>query len=32
MDESHKHIVEGNKPDIEEHVMYDPIYVKFKNM
>lgn len=32
MDESYKLNVEWNKPDTEEYVQYDPIYVKFKSM
>lgn len=31
MDESHKHDVEWKKPDTDEYVWLDSIYLKFKN-
>ena len=30
MDESHSHNVEGKKPDTKEYILYDYIYMKFK--
>lgn len=31
MEKSHKHYVEGKKPDTQEGVLYDFIYVELKN-
>lgn len=31
MDEYHKHNVEQKKPETKEYILYNPIYIKFKN-
>lgn len=31
VEKSHKHYVEGQKPDTQEYLLYDFIYVKLKN-